>query len=114
MKRTSVKVALKLAFAATAVTVLGAPAFADDGWRDRDDRGRYEHRERHWDQGRDRGDIHLRGPGVDNLNPWFRNAKAGRRFAAERAGTHISDRDARMLNREFRHRDRDGRDDRWR
>lgn len=116
MNKSGSLLALKFAVVAVAVTAFGAPAFARDWRHDRDDRGRHEYHDGYRDHDRDRDyrDIRLRGPGVDNLNPWFRNAKAGRRFAAERAGTHISNHDARMLNREFRYRDGDGGDRRWR
>lgn len=108
--------AMKLAAAMGCLTAMASPAFADS-WHHRDrhhDRRDSDWRDadrRNWDQRQYSrhadDDVRLRGPGVEDLNPWFRNAKSGRRFAAERAGTHISGRDAWMLNREFRSRDRD-------
>lgn len=100
--------ALKLAAAMGALTAVASPALADnwhhrDRHHDRRDADRRDWDRRHHDR---YDDVRLRGPGVGDLNPWFRNAKNGRRFAAERAGTHISERDAWMLNREFRSRDR--------
>ena len=105
---------MKLAAALTALTAVASPALAD-GWhhRDRhDDRRGWDDR-RDWDRGGwdrrrygdDDRDVRLHGPGVNDLNPWFRNAKSGREFAARRAGSHISERDAWMLNREFHYRD---------
>jgi hypothetical protein len=107
---------LKAVVAATAVSAFGAPALArhwedDRGWYDhRDDRQdnwrRDDWRRDDWRDRRDRydDDVRLRGPGVYDLNPWFRNAKAGRLFAARRAGTYITSREAWMLNREYRYR----------
>lgn len=96
--KTSHGMLLKAVAAATAVTALNAPALARD-WHD--NRGRYEHRD--WDQygDSDDWDVRLRGSGVNDLHPWFRKAKAGRQFAAKRAGASISEREARMLNREY-------------
>lgn len=113
------KRAAMIAAAMLGLATISAPAAA----RDWDDRGWHDQRRDHdrrdwdrrndrrgWDDRRDRrhgyNDVHLRGPGVRMLNPWFRNAKNGRFFAAERAGTHISKRDAVMLNREFHYRGR--------
>jgi len=95
---------MKLAAALATLTAVASPALAD-GWHHRD---RHDDR-RDWDRRHysryDNDDIRLRGPGVNDLNPWFRNAKSGREYAARRAGSHISERDAWMLNREFRYRD---------
>ena len=101
--KTISRIILNAAIAATAVSALGAPAFARD-WRH--DRDRYHHRDRYPDY----DDVRLRGPGVDDLNPWFRNARAGREYAANRAGTYVTEREAWLLNREFAYRD----DGRWR
>lgn len=91
---------LKLAVAASGLAAFSAPALATD-WRH--DRGEYEHRDRYWHDNRfdDRGDVRLRGPGVSDLHPWFRQAKAGREYAARRAGSYIDDREAGVLNREY-------------
>lgn len=99
--------AIKVAAAMGALTAVASPALADNWHRDRHHDRRDSDR-RDWDGRRDGryNDVRLHGPGVGDLNPWFRNAKNGRRFAVERAGTYISERDARMLNREFRWRDR--------
>lgn len=106
---------MKLAAALTALTAIASPALADS-WHHRDrhhDRRDWDDRRhddrRDWDRRHysryDDDDVRLRGPGVNDLNPWFRNAKSGREYAARRAGSHISERDAWMLNREFRYRD---------
>jgi hypothetical protein len=93
---------LKAVAAATVVSAFSAPALArhwddDRGWHDRrDDRGDWRDRRGDYDD-----DVRLRGPGVYDLNPWFRNAKAGRMFAARRAGTYITDREAWMLNQDY-------------
>jgi hypothetical protein len=92
---------VKIALAATMVSGLCAPAMARDGHHDR---GRHDHHYRDYD------DIRLRGPGVDDLHPWFRNARAGREYAASRAGFHISNREAWMLNREAPYRTGERRD----
>ena len=101
--------AMKLAAAMGAMTAVASPALADN-WYHRDrHHDRRDSDRRDWDRHQSRyddDDVRLRGPGVADLNPWFRNAKSGRLFAANRAGTHISERDAWMLNREFRSRDR--------
>jgi len=108
----------KSILAAGALLAVTAPAMARDWHHDRD---RYDRRYA------DDYDVRLRGPGVDDLNPWFRNAKAGRLYVVNRAGTYVSAREAWMLNREYdrQHygddrgwRDRDDRgwrdrDDRW-
>jgi hypothetical protein len=89
--------------AATTVSTFSTPALAHDrdqerGWYDRRD-NRYDDRDERRD--RDQDDVRLRGPGVSDLHPWFRNAQSGRLFAARRAGSYISERDAWMLNREY-------------
>lgn len=94
---------LKAAAAATALSAFSAPALARD-WHDGWDG--YEHRDHYrggWNDRRyrDDWDVRLYGRGVNDLHPWFRRAKAGRQFAARRAGTHISEREAWMLNREY-------------
>jgi len=95
----------KLAFAAMAVSAISVPAMArdwrgDDGWHERHDRdwGDRHYRRHHRD--RDYREIYLRGPGVDDLHPWFRSAKSGRDYAARRAGSYITEREAYLLNRE--------------
>lgn len=96
---------MKAAAVASALTAVAAPAMAHD-WRDRDrygyDRGdpSYE-----WDR---RG--RLRGDGVGELHPYLRETWEGRQFVVRVLGTgHVSNRGARIANREFY---RSGRHDR--
>ena len=103
----------KSIMAAGALLAVAAPAMARDWHHDR-----YRYDPRYADD----YDVRLRGPGVDDLNPWFRNAKAGRLYVVNRAGTYVSAREAWMLNREYDRRHDDDRryydrrydDRRWR
>ena len=90
--------------AATTVSTFSTPALArhweqERGWQDRRDDDRYD--DRYDRRYRDDDDVRLRGPGVSDLHPWFRNAQSGRFFAVRRAGTYITEREAWMLNREY-------------
>jgi hypothetical protein len=98
---------LKIFAALAALTSLGAPVAAHE-WHDRD---RYDdHDRRSYPQYDDY--VHLRGSGVEDLDPWLRKAKSGRKFVIRVLGTNrVSERGAWIANREFarvRHdRDRD-------
>jgi hypothetical protein len=103
---------ITVAVAIAALAPIATPAMAQDwrygreGYDHRDDRyGRDYDRRRGYDD-----DVRLRGPGVDNLDPWLRNAKRGRMFVVQVLGTHrVSERGAWIVNREL-YRNRGGRD----
>lgn len=96
---------VKVAAAVATLSAIGAPAMAHD-WHDRD---RYDHGDRYSRNDRYDDDVRLRGPGVDDLDPWLRNAKGGREFVVEVLGTNrVSDRAAWYVNRQLAEkRDRD-------